>query len=70
MLAHQLNRSLIVPNLIGDPKIYGKAVGLYRGQALWPGFRVIFVKKHANIPIELLEPGQSSFPKELCICSY
>lgn len=54
------NRSVIIPNILGSDKIPGDTIEKYLGQSLWPGFRVLFLKRKAGktiIPINILEPA-------------
>ena len=37
------NRSLIIPNLLGNESI--GTLAKYRNQSLWPGFRVAFLNR-------------------------
>lgn len=51
-----LNRSVIIPNILGN-ELEDNGVELYRGAALWPGFRVAFFKKVFQLPVQILEPA-------------
>ena len=57
-LALVTNRTLIIPNLLGnEERIH--TVPLYRGLALWPGFRVVREKKDSEekLGVKILEPS-------------
>ena len=54
------NRSVIIPNVLGSDAIPDDTIQRYKGQRLWPGFRVLFLKRKDGktiIPINILEPG-------------
>ena len=58
-LAMSTRRSLIVPNILGPDHLAAK-VRPYRGQVLWPGFRVTFLKRSAGrneLKVDVLEPS-------------
>lgn len=45
-------------NALGDDRAVQDAIELYRGQAIWPGFRVLFLKEdHMEYKVNILEPG-------------
>ncbi len=48
------NRSVIIPNVLGDEMLGD--VDLYRGMALWPGFRIAYYKE-GMAHIETVEPA-------------
>eukprot|EP01038_Epipyxis_sp_PR26KG_P005872 gene5872-8097_t len=54
-LAIASNRSLIIPNILGNEEL--TRMDLYKGRALWPGFRVAFFMNKFNYPIDILEPS-------------
>eukprot|EP01042_Synura_sphagnicola_P031067 gene31067-40002_t len=54
-LSSVLNRSLIVPNLLGQEALH--TVPKWRGRSLWPGFRQVFLNRGATLPIQILEPA-------------
>lgn len=57
-LALSTNRDLIIPNLLGHEEWTNG--GRYKGQAMWPGFRVAKLKRaegRTSIKIEILEPA-------------
>jgi hypothetical protein len=55
-LAKISNRSLIIPNVLGNDAI--ETVPQYKGRKLWPGFRVMAErKKGPNLGIPILEPA-------------
>ena len=54
------NRSVIIPNILGSDQIPNDTIEKYMGQRLWPGFRVLFLKRKNGktiIPINILEPA-------------
>lgn len=54
-LAKQLNRSLILPNLLGSSKALAP---VYKGRRMWPGFRLAFTEKQdAHVLHNILEPA-------------
>ena len=55
-LAIVTNRSLIVPNVLGD-KVELAYKDLYRGKALWPGFRTPYIPDKFPWKISVLEPS-------------
>lgn len=55
-LAARTKRSLIVPNLLGNSEI--SMVQLVNAsQAMWPGFRLIHLKKKHDLSLDILEPA-------------
>lgn len=55
-LASTSNRSLILPNLLGIEQL--ATVQKYQGrQAMWPGFRLLHVKKGKAVDVDVLEPA-------------
>jgi len=56
-LAIVTNRSVIIPNLLGNELDAESNVELFGGRAMWPGFRVAFFKKSFNLPVQILEPA-------------
>jgi len=56
-LAIATNRSLIIPNVLGNELNVESNVQLFGGRALWPGFRVAFFKKGFTLPLQILEPA-------------
>lgn len=56
-LAYSTNRSLILPNVLGNETDATSGVQLYRGRALWPGFRVAYFKSRYRVPVKVLEPA-------------
>jgi hypothetical protein len=60
-LALVTERSLIVPNILGPstPELLSR-IKPYRGQVLWPGFRVTFLKRtngRNELKVKILEPA-------------
>lgn len=54
-LAVVSNRTLIIPNVLGHDRI--TTVDYYLGKAMWPGFRVLYVKKDSKIGVDIVEPA-------------
>ena len=57
-LAIITDRSVVVPNILGHEKM--KTIGSFRKQVMWPGFRVVFLKRSKGknqLKVEILEPG-------------
>lgn len=59
-LAISTKRALIIPNLLGPEAISN--IGKYRNQSMWPGFRVLYIKKESDgmkvpVKVDVLEPG-------------
>ena len=52
-IAMATNRSLILPNALGSSKV--TTVDLFKGLALWPGFRLAYVK--SGIDVDIIEPA-------------
>lgn len=48
------NRSIIVPNVLGDEQLGD--VELFEGRAMWPGFRIAFLKP-GMFHVDMLEPA-------------
>lgn len=49
------NRSLILPNVLGEDLI--GTVDYFRGLALWPGFRLLFSKSNQHNNVDIIEPA-------------
>jgi hypothetical protein len=57
-LAIATERSLILPNILGSESIH--TIDKYKGQAMWPGFRVTFLKRSKGrneLKVQILEPN-------------
>lgn len=57
-LALTTERSLILPNILGDEKM--GVFDSYKGQVMWPGFRVTFLKRtkgRNDLKVQILEPA-------------
>lgn len=57
-LAIETRRSLIIPNILGHERT--KTVDKYKNQAMWPGFRIAFLKRvggRNKLKVEILEPS-------------
>lgn len=57
-LALTTERSLILPNILGDEKM--GVFDSYKGQIMWPGFRVTFLKRtkgRNDLKVQILEPA-------------
>jgi hypothetical protein len=57
-LAIATERSLILPNLLGPESIV--SIDKYMNQAMWPGFRVVYIKKENGVipvNVDIREPG-------------
>lgn len=57
-LAMTTGRSLVLPNILGPETL--TTVDKYRGRAMWPGFRVIFLKRKRGqnqLKVQILEAG-------------
>lgn len=57
-LAMSTHRAVIIPNILGPDEYH--TVTNYRGQAMWPGFRVIYLKRskgRSELNVQILEPN-------------
>ncbi len=57
-LALVTERSFILPNILGPESIH--TIGKYKGQSMWPGFRVTFLKRSKGkneLKVQILEPN-------------
>lgn len=58
-LAYATGRAVIVPNVLAH-ETEMRTIAPYRGQVMWPGFRVVFLKRshgRNQLKVEVLEPG-------------
>lgn len=54
-LAYVTNRSVIIPNILGNEKHF--QIDTFRGRVLWPSFRVPFFKDEFPYSLDVLEPA-------------
>lgn len=57
-LALTTDRALILPNILGSEDLV--TFQAYKGQVMWPGFRVSFLKRtkgHNDLKVQILEPA-------------
>ena len=57
-LASITNRTLIIPNILAHESLANiRKLLKYKGQVLWPGFRVAYFHKKSNLQIDIAEPA-------------